>query len=291
MSKLRSIRNRLIRNVLSKGIVLKYVLKNLPPEFQEIKVVYDDYQLSIDPRSNFDIALVRNGLGHREKIQAIRSLIPETSQEGTVLELGSHVGSETITLILEGFDNVVCVEPDPVNVEKLKKNIKLNGIADRTTIICAAVGDREAEATLNRDSLNPNTSSLVWNAASDSQTKIPLHTVNKLLKLAQRKPSDISLVWMDIEGYELKAFRSMSELVKQGVPIFFEYTGGEMQGNLVHTKEEIRAFVNSVTPHYDQCYMVDTDGVDFKAIDLFDLENINRQVDILLVKSAEISKL
>lgn len=251
-------------------------------------MVYEDYQLSIDPRSNFDIALVRNGLSHREKIKTIRSLVPETSRQGTVLELGSHVGTETITLILEGFDNVICVEPDPVNVEKLTKNINLNGIADRTAVICAAVGDREAEATLNRDSLNPNTSSLVWNTTSDSQTKIPLHTVNKLLTLAKKNPNDISMVWMDIEGYELKAFRSMSELVKQSIPIFFEYTGGEMQGKLVHSKEDIRAFINSVSPYYDQCYMVETNGIDFKVIDLCDLESINRQVDILLVKSVEI---
>lgn len=159
-------------------------------------------------------------------------------------------------------------------------------MADRTTIICAAVGDREIEATLNRDSLNPNTSSLVWNTTSDSQTKIPLHTVNKLLKLAQKKPSDISMVWMDIEGYELKAFRSMSELFKQGIPIFFEYTGGEMQGKLVHSEEDIKVFISSVSPYYDQCYMVETDGLDFKAIKLSDLENIDRQVDILLVNGA-----
>lgn len=121
MSRLRSIRNGFFRYVLSKGFVLKYVLKNLPPEFQDIKLVYNDYHLSIDPRSNFDIALVRNGLSHREKIKAILSLVPETSRRGTVLELGSHVGTETITLILEGFDSVICVEPDPVNIEKLKK--------------------------------------------------------------------------------------------------------------------------------------------------------------------------
>ncbi len=66
-----------------------------------------------------------------------------------VLDIGAHVGSFTCALAarLPGA-TFTCVEPLPSTLAWLAKNLALNGIRDRTTIIPAAVARADGEAEL-----------------------------------------------------------------------------------------------------------------------------------------------
>ncbi len=60
---------------------------------------------------------------------------------GTALDIGAHIGGVTIAL---AFDNpelrVVAVEAVPPNVDLLRENVEMNGLADRVEVINAAAG-------------------------------------------------------------------------------------------------------------------------------------------------------
>lgn len=282
MGAVREFRNRCFQALLSKPTILKHVLRNLPERFQDIHIHYDDHKLIVNPKTSFGLETAQRGLFHRTKIKAIQALVPAKAQTGTVLELGSNVGTETVSLLLEGYDRVICVEPDPSHIVSLQRNIDINGFGDRTTIVNAAVGDVETTGHLNRSALHPSANSLVWEGRADSSLEVSIHTVSTILGHAKVTPEDIALIWMDVEGFELKAFQSMGVLCQQKTPIFFEYTGGEVDGNLIHSAADVQQFIDMASEHYDHCYVMEINGNTLKKIAFDDILAIQRQVDLLL---------
>ena len=63
------------------------------------------------------------------------------SLSGRAADIGAHVGSVTVALLLDNFDlTVVAVEPVPDNVELLRENLAQNAVDGRCEVIQAAVG-------------------------------------------------------------------------------------------------------------------------------------------------------
>lgn len=62
--------------------------------------------------------------------------------EGHALDIGAHIGSVSVLLALDNPDlRVTAVEAVPPNVELLTRNVEVNGLTDRVTIVHAAAGD------------------------------------------------------------------------------------------------------------------------------------------------------
>jgi FkbM family methyltransferase len=60
---------------------------------------------------------------------------------GQAADIGAHIGSVTLALLLDNPElRVTAIEPVPDNVELLRLNLETNGVADRCTVIEAAVG-------------------------------------------------------------------------------------------------------------------------------------------------------
>lgn len=66
----------------------------------------------------------------------------------TIIDVGAHIGLFTIPLLLANPNlRAVCIEPNPMNVMLLRKNIADNGLTDRVTVHECAVGSYIGEAT------------------------------------------------------------------------------------------------------------------------------------------------
>ena len=64
--------------------------------------------------------------------------IPE-GLTGWALDVGAHIGSVTVPLLLDNPElRVVAIEAVPPNVDLLRENLALNGVADRCTILAGA---------------------------------------------------------------------------------------------------------------------------------------------------------
>lgn len=59
--------------------------------------------------------------------------------QGVALDIGAHIGSVTVAMLLDNPGlRVVAVEPVPDNVDLLRENLALNGVANRCTVVEAA---------------------------------------------------------------------------------------------------------------------------------------------------------
>jgi FkbM family methyltransferase len=142
-------------------------------------------------------------------------LIPE-GLSGFALDVGAHIGSVTVPLLLDNPDlAVIAIEALPDNVELLRENLAENGVADRTTILAGAAwpgkgtidveygytGSELAETHAYIGSVTP------WlDAPGEKQTvSVPRYALADVLKLTDGR----GFVWVksDCEGCEHSFFR------------------------------------------------------------------------------------
>jgi FkbM family methyltransferase len=132
-----------------------------------------------------------------------------------VLDLGAHVGAFPLLLKLLGapLENVICVEPNPRSLPKLKFNLEHNRIPAK--IVNAAVSDRIGEATLHAGTTSTGFSLLADhpNRVGDSFT-VATTTLHALI--AEHFPAGpVDLCKMDIEGAEFEVMESVPPEVMQ----------------------------------------------------------------------------
>ena len=135
---------------------------------------------------------------------------------GWALDLGAHIGSVTVPLLMDNPDlRVVAIEALPVNVDMLRDNLELNGVADRCTILCGAgwpgkgqidvefgyTGSETAETHAYIGSVSP------WLDAPGSKQTVSVPRYS--LKDAIAETGDEGFVWVkaDCEGCEHAFFR------------------------------------------------------------------------------------
>ena len=138
---------------------------------------------------------------------------------GWALDVGAHIGSVTVPLLLDNPDlRVVAIEAVPDNVELLSENLNLNGVYDRCVILNAAAwpgkgtidveygytGSEVAETHAYIGSVTP------WiDAPGDKQTAtVPRVSLADVLALTDGQ----GFVWVksDCEGCEHAFFKGPS---------------------------------------------------------------------------------
>ena len=213
MSRFRDTRNRVLNRILSHRQVLRYAMKASPENVKDIRVVLEDHQLLVDPATAIGRHVVKNGSWNREQIELIRGQLPTNLLDGQVIELGGNIGTETVGFLLSGFSHVYSVEPDTDNIERLNMNLLINHLSDRATVCNAAVGSSAGKGQLTKYFGNPGANTLLKNDG-DSAEEVVVITGDKLVSHYEIDVSKVSLIWMDIEGFEIEAIAGMKKLLK-----------------------------------------------------------------------------
>lgn len=166
--------------------------------------------------------LVRWGSREEEAVARFREelnrLREENDGEITVLECGANIGFYAFieASVLGEQANIYAVEPDPRNIELLRRGVKENEFEDRIKIVQSAFGPEKGEATLNR-STQSNCSRVgeapEFGTTSESIT-VDVQSVDGFLNDHDIEPTDVNVVRMDVEGYESKILEGMSNLLK-----------------------------------------------------------------------------
>ncbi|MCZ8371095.1 MAG: FkbM family methyltransferase [Porphyrobacter sp.] len=122
------------------------------------------------------------------------------------VDVGANIGSYTVLASAVCGADTIAVEPDPVTMRSLKKNIAANGIGDAVTAIEAAVGREEGEVsfTVGLDTVNQ-----VAGAGHTNTRKVRVVRLDDLLR--GRSPAFIKL---DVEGYEAEVIGGAREALK-----------------------------------------------------------------------------
>lgn len=141
-----------------------------------------------------------------------------------VLDVGGNIGTGPVEAVCTyGFERAIAFEPHPENWKVLRINTILNGSEDKVTLVNAAVADEEGTASLSVSSKNSGAHSLSGGDVREIGTiEVPTVTIDGLVARGELDPDAVSLLWMDIEGYEVHALQGARCLVERSVPFVME---------------------------------------------------------------------
>lgn len=133
---------------------------------------------------------------------AALAFVPEKK---TALDIGGHIGLYSSAL-LDSFSKVIAFEPSPANINCFKKNAALADLYE------VALGDSKGMIELNIAMDNTGNNSFV---ESFGGGKIP----TKIETLDSFNFRDISLIKIDVQGYESQVLLGAKETILQNKPI------------------------------------------------------------------------
>ncbi len=133
----------------------------------------------------------------------------------TFLDIGAHIGFYTMGLA-PGFKRVISFEPSKFQYGWLTRNRALN---DYTHVLCehVALGDTKGEATLNVLSYEGGLNTLSVEVASThhimDQYTVPVEVLD------DRGLSDVDLMKIDVEGFEIQVLRGARQTIAASRPV------------------------------------------------------------------------
>ncbi|MEK1889894.1 MAG: FkbM family methyltransferase [Phyllobacterium sp.] len=269
----RMFNTRLGRDVLINGIGSRVL---------SMTVDCGDHIMSFSPSDYIGRKVFRKGNFDRDHVDRLLAILHERQllrTASTLLELGGNIGTQTIYFALsKAFHRIVSVEPDPRNFELLCLNIEQNKLADAVTPINCAAGDKEGEIDFFQHSDNHGKSSAMRQSNNDHRIVVPVKPVDTILKQAHARFEEIGLVWMDIEGYEPRACRSMEVLLARRIPLYLEFSPA------FYGPVKAAEFVLYLARFYDDCLIFREQGFTLAKVAAIPVNE--PQFDLLLFNSA-----
>jgi len=121
-----------------------------------------------------------------------------------VLDCGANVGVFTRVALAAGAKLVVSIEPAPINIECLRRNLSGEIARGRVILYPKGVWDSDTTLTLYVDPDNTGAASfLIHRDSWRSVTHVPLTTIDNLVK--ELNLPRVDFIKMDIEGAEPRA--------------------------------------------------------------------------------------
>ena len=134
-----------------------------------------------------------------------------------VVDCGAHVGVFTWKALEAGASKVVAVEPDPANLECLRRNFKQEIAEGRVVLAAVGVWSKPGSMTLSLgEGGNTGMNSMVEKQGGNRSIEVPVTTLDQLKK--DLGIERIHFIKMDIEGAEREALAGALETLKKDRP-------------------------------------------------------------------------
>jgi FkbM family methyltransferase len=146
-----------------------------------------------------DIYRFRSGMVHRGDI---------------VMDVGANVGTVSKAALDAGASLVIAVEPAPVTLECLRRNMASEIQAGRVIVVAKGAWNQEASLPLHLDA-NPLGSSFVFGRGAHT-IQLPLTTIDRIV--SDLNLSRLDLIKMDIEGAERQALSGAEKTLRRFHP-------------------------------------------------------------------------
>jgi FkbM family methyltransferase len=271
----REFARRLLDLVFSAHFIRRRALSRLNRHFGkgELKLVYtmSDHVLQLDPADDvITPRVLLRGNWQRDDLQRALSILKlqlPPSHGRTFVDAGANIGTETIYALLSGmFDKAVAIEPEPDNFAMLMANITANGLKARVHAEMVAVGDKAETRMLVRSRWNKGGHAFAGVQVKDGSGGLPVSvlTIPTVLARAGIEPSDVGLLWMDVNGAEGEVLRGMGDMLARRIPIVLEHLP-----DLVDAAAA-REVIDLLRPHYLQFLPIEVPGASPRLIGEFD---------------------
>jgi FkbM family methyltransferase len=135
-----------------------------------------------------------------------------------VLDCGAHVGVFTAKALEQGAAKVISIEPEPTNVECLRRNFAAEIAAGRVIVLPKGVWNEEKTLTLYEGVDNSGMNHVVKAGLGPSGRgiEIPVTTIDNLVGALQLDRVDF--IKMDIEGAEREALTGAADTLRRFRP-------------------------------------------------------------------------
>lgn len=184
------------------------------------------------------------------------------AQSKVVLDIGANTGLYTIIAKREQPSaRVIAFEPYPVNADRLRKNLALNGLSGAVNIVEKAVGDEEGTVTFavpEKERVSDVLSADVAFTQRFSTTsnrfetaRVPQITLDGFVQLAGLERVD--LVKIDVENYEMAVLTGALSTLARFDPILIV--------EIFVNADRIAFFDRYLKPLGYQCYLIGKKGL------------------------------
>ena len=158
--------------------------------------------------------ILRDSIGEQDRIQERfgETLIREGD---IVIDCGAHVGTFVHHALANGASKVVAIDPDPTQVECLRRNFREEIAAGRVVVVPEGVWNEQGTMTLYVVSLHSGASSLL-EKPGEKEITVKVTTIDELV--GRLELPRVDLIKLDIEGAEREALRGASETLEKYGP-------------------------------------------------------------------------
>ena len=191
------------------------------------------------------------------------------NNEGVYIDIGSWIGP-TALYCANIYKKVIAIEPDPVALRELKKNISVNNY-NNISVIEKGLSSENGITQFGGNGRLGNSESTLLIANKEEylsyegrHTQIHSHneiveietiTIEKLIEQQNIDPKNISLIKMDIEGGEKIVIPSLVNFLNTYKPIFY------ISLHRCFLKEsDINQIIDILFNIYDKCYYFSNNG-------------------------------
>jgi len=222
-----------------RSIEIKNRLRRLPIQLRyrgkTIKRNVNGFQMYLDISDSgiaTDLALdgIREPVATQAYEAQLRRLKKETNEYPVIADIGANIGYTVLTAAnaLNGQAHIYAAEPVPANVEKLRKNVELNGYEGVVTIDQLAIDKKVGRRTLNLSthsnlhSFRTDDGTHLKKLETDEAIEVETTTLSNWLQKHDLKPSDINALRMDVEGHEADVLASGEEILRSDSPLVLQ---------------------------------------------------------------------
>lgn len=237
---------------------------------------FEDHDIVVNPGDLVGKTVLDRGNFDRLRTNIVARRASELTGRRTVLEVGANIGTQTIYFLKSGlFDKVVCLEPDPENVRALELNLLINRLSDQAVVLAVGAGAAPDVLVLQKEGGNSGAATLRTEHRPrmlTTEVRVPVITLDSLVKDGVVDCQDVGLLWIDTEGYEEEIFDGASAVLEQRIPLAFEYTPS------FYSAEKAGRIIDRIFSTYGDISIVSDAG--FRTITRNDMAKLKHQVDI-----------
>lgn len=155
--------------------------------------------------------------------------------KGSIVDIGANNGAISIGMLhTKELEKAIAIEPEPNNFNLLVKNIKQNDFLDKFVCLPYAISNQKGEVLLElserdfgdhrvRPKPSADTPSELFKESKRNVIKVESDTLDQLLEtVPDTFRADISVVWVDVQGYEGYVFLGAKQLLSTGIPVVSE---------------------------------------------------------------------
>jgi FkbM family methyltransferase len=188
----------------------------------------------------------------KTEIELFRSL---SAISRTIMDVGANLGDYACVggLVLPDGSRIFSFEPVTNNLTYLRRNVALNHLENKVTIVEAAVGDTDGDLKIylsKTNGGNHSASAQTAKSAGDYQT-VPQVALDTYVK--DHQLTDVDILKVDVEGFDGHVLRGAKQLLATQHPTLFVEYIPKLLKNCDFDPQE---FIGLITDNYQHCYFV-----------------------------------